>query len=671
MRRSTFLIGLMGLIISACGPGNIDEPADSTTSTTPGAVIGSAFQTFSNCDALLDYYISEAVEIVGPYGLGGPFHWFGGPVAETMADDSGSGVGGGSGRTYTESNNQVIGVDEIDVVKTDGDRMYTVVDGVFRVARIGDPGITHSGSLSFGDWWPQGILLQGTTVLAVGQSWGGAVPLVDSGVANDRIAPTYSSAITRLVEIDVSDASNPRIVRTLDMDGSFISARNVDGSVRVAINSNPVGLAFVNPSGGGLQAERQATEANREIIRNSTLDNWLPYSVLTAADGSTTEGRLVDCSTVMAPNTFSGIDTLSLLTFDLSSGIGSWDDAGVVASGATMYATADSTYLATQRWMDWRIMTEAEASDAATGFTTQIHKFDTAGGTPRYVATGEVGGFLLNQFAMDEHNGDLRVASTTSPGDMWFSSDTESRVTMLRPNGDTLQQIGLVDGLGPTERIFAVRFMGDLGYVVTFRQTDPLYVVDLSDPTAPAAVGELKIPGYSAYLHPVGDGRLLGVGQDADEEGRVLGTQISLFDVTNPASPQRIDQVTLEGGWSQAEGNHLAFTYVDGTALAPYERWTWEVVDEQTGKADSTFDAGVLAIRVSGDTLSLDGILRTELDSEVTFPSEQDWGRIDPYRMVPQRTIVIDGYVYTITAGGVAIHSLDTLTRVTFQPFSK
>ncbi|MEX2424426.1 MAG: beta-propeller domain-containing protein [Acidimicrobiia bacterium] len=668
MRRSTILIGLIGLIISACSPVNIDEPAASTTtSTTPPAVIGSAFQTFENCDALLDYYISQAVDIVGPYGLGGPFHWFGGPVAETAAEDS---VGGGdSGRTYTESNNQVVGVDEIDVVKTDGSRIYTVVDGVFRIGTVGDPGITHSGSLTFGDWWPQGILLQGNTVLAVGQSWGGSMPLADGGIAEDRIAPGYSSAITRLVEIDVSDVSNPRVVRTLDMDGSFISARNVDGSVRVAMNSNPVGLDFVTPSGGGLQAERQATEANREIIRNSTLDNWLPYSVLTEADGSTTEGRLVDCSTVMAPNTFSGIDTLSLLTFDLTSGIGSWDDAGVVASGATMYATADSTYLATQRWMDWRIMTETEAADAADGFTTQIHKFDTSGGTPRYVASGEVGGFLLNQFAMDEYDGDLRVASTTSPGDMWFSNDSESRVTVLRPTGDTLQQIGLVDGLGLTERIFAVRFMGDLGYVVTFRQTDPLYVVNLSDPTAPAVVGELKIPGYSAYLHPVGDGRLLGVGQDADSEGRVLGTQISLFDVTDPANPQRIDQVTLEGGWSQAEGNHLAFTYVDGTALAPFEKWTWEVVDEQTGKADSTFDAGVLAIRVSGDTLSLDGILRTELDSEVTFQSDADWGRIDPYRMVPQRTIVIDGYVYTVTAGGIAIHDIDTLTRVTFQRF--
>ncbi|MEX1043391.1 MAG: beta-propeller domain-containing protein, partial [Acidimicrobiia bacterium] len=401
--------------------------------------------------------------------------------------------------------------------------------------------------------------LQGDTVIAVGQIWGGDVtPLA----ADSRIAPGYWTSITRIAEIDVSDAANPRIVRTLDMDGSFVSARNVGGSIRLALNSNPVGLEFVTPSGGGLQAERRATEANRQIIRNSTLDNWLPYFVLTQADGSTSEGQLVDCNTVMAPNTFAGIDTLSLLTFDIASGIGAWDDAGVVASGATMYATADATYLATQQWMDWGIMTEAETADAAEGFTTQIHKFATTGGVPRYVASGEVKGFLLNQFSMDEYAGDLRVASTTSPNDWWMSDESESRVTVLRPSGDTLAEIGMVDGLGLTERIFAVRFMGPTGYVVTFRQTDPLYVVDLSNPAAPAVVGELKIPGYSAYLHPVADGRLLGVGQDADEEGMVTGTQISLFDVTNPADPQRIDQITLEGGWSQAEGNHLAFTFV-------------------------------------------------------------------------------------------------------------
>lgn len=113
-------------------------------------------------------------------------------------------------------------------------------------------------------------------------------------------------------------------------------------------------------------------------------------------------------------------------------------------------------------------MTERETADAAEGFSTQIHKFDTSG-LPRYVGSGEVKGFLINQFAMEEYAGDLRVASTTSPNNWWASDQSESCVTVLRPGGDSLEPIGLVDGLGKTERIFAVRFMRETGYVVTFR----------------------------------------------------------------------------------------------------------------------------------------------------------------------------------------------------------
>ncbi|MEX1043302.1 MAG: beta-propeller domain-containing protein, partial [Acidimicrobiia bacterium] len=167
MKRTALVIALM---LAACSPVAIDDPDD----PTPPAIVGSAFQTFSNCDDLLDYYVSNAVDMVGPYGLGGHFRMFD-DMAEAAADDAGGDTGGGSERSFTESNNQVSGVDEIDIVKTDGNRIYTVVDGVLRVGTVGDPGITMAGSLAFGEWWPQGILLQGDTVIAVGQIWGGDV----------------------------------------------------------------------------------------------------------------------------------------------------------------------------------------------------------------------------------------------------------------------------------------------------------------------------------------------------------------------------------------------------------------------------------------------------------------------------------------------------------------
>jgi hypothetical protein len=141
---------------------------------------------------------------------------------------------------------------------------------------------------------------------------------------------------------------------------------------------------------------------------------------------------------------------------------------------------------------------------------------------------------------------------------------------VLRPQGSELVEIGSVGGLGVTEQIQSVRFLGSQGYVVTFRQTDPLYVVDLSVPSAPRLAGELKIPGYSAYLHPVGEGLLLGVGQSATDDGVITGTQLALFDVSNPASPQQISVLAI-GGHSDAEWDHHAFLYwaEDGTIVLP------------------------------------------------------------------------------------------------------
>ena len=145
---------------------------------------------------------------------------------------------------------------------------------------------------------------------------------------------------------------------------------------------------------------------------------------------------------------------------------------------------------------------------------------------------------------------------------------SESTVYVLRQDGRSLDVVGKVGGLGKGERIYSVRFVGATGYVVTFRQTDPLYTVDLRDPAKPTVTGELKITGYSAYLHPAGDGRLLGIGQEATEQGRIQGTQISLFDVRDPAKPNRLAQYHVQGAHSEAEFDPHAFLYWPQTGLA-------------------------------------------------------------------------------------------------------
>jgi hypothetical protein len=202
--------------------------------------------------------------------------------------------------------------------------------------------------------------------------------------------------------------------------------------------------------------------------------------------------------------------------------------------------------------------------------------------------------------------------------------------------------LGRVGGLGRGERVYAVRFAGDVGYVVTFRQVDPLYTIDLSTPSRPAVRGELKLRGYSAYLHPLGDGLLLGIGQDATEEGRVLGTQASLFDVSDPARPTRLDTFTLGGTSSQAESDHHAFLWWPRTRLA--------VIPVQT-YLDRPF-LGAVGLRVRRSDIAEVGRV-----AHPGRPGIEPWG--SPGTPI-ERSLVVGDTLYTVSAAGVKASSLAT-----------
>jgi len=268
---------------------------------------------------------------------------------------------------------------------------------------------------------------------------------------------------------------------------------------------------------------------------------------------------------------------------------------------------------------------------------TEVHQFDISDPhTARYVASGEVPGHIPDQWALSEHEGDLRVASTTSHD----TRGSENGVTVLRPEGPRLVPVGHVGGLGMGEQIHAVRYFGDVAFVVTFRQTDPLYALDLSDPAHPAVTGELKINGVSEYLHPVGDGRLVGVGQDADEQGNTLGVQVSLFDVSDTSAPRRIhawpgERSGPQGTGSPVEWDHHAFLWWPDSrfAVVPIERWL-----------DSEHETHSAAVVLSvHDTVA-----------EVGRVSHQD--RPNHRRDVPptiERSLIIGGSLYTVSPWGV------------------
>lgn len=616
----------------------------------PGALV-----QFDQCDAFLDYVISHAVDIVGPYGLDPHVGWeaFGG--GRGLAGEDGSTVttqaGSAAAPDFSDTNVQVEGVDEPDIVKTDGERIVVLAEGDLIVVDVTGQAPVEIGRLEVGDLSVQNLFLSGDTVLLFGSIWDDhPIPLASDEAG---FAPVPSSPTMQIVEVDIE--GEPTQTRTMKIDGSFVSGRMVGDAVRLVVTSGPVGFEWSYPTGSGLRAEREAIEKNQEIVRNSSAENWIPYFIVTDADGDVVdEGTLFECDRAAHPDEFSGLDMLSVITIDLGDGLDVIDATGVLASGDTVYSSPRSLYVATQNWQTWNWLRTGGAFDAPTGPKTDIHMFDVSDPTTTsYVASGNVEGYLLDQFAMDEHDGMLRVATTTSAAG-WQGADSESRVTVLRPVTDRLIRVGMVDGLGETEQIYAVRFMGDIGYVVTFRQTDPLYTLDLSDPRDPKVVGELKIPGYSAYLHPLGDGLLMGVGQDADDDGRVLGTQVSTFDVTDLSDPRRIDTFTLSNGTnSEVEYDHHAFLYWNGLAVIPVQQYWWD-----EGKDEIFMGAIGLRVDEGGDIVDL---------GEIVHPggaaAAWDW------QAQIQRSVAVGDSLFTVSPKGLLKSDVETLDDVAWLDF--
>ncbi len=681
------------------GPAEDSSAAGTVSSSAapdvPVGLFASLLVEYGSCAAFLERLKAEALERVGPYGFDG-----GVAILETagleaaMAQDdemvqatttvaattaaaappvpesADAGGAGGSGPSagvdYSATNVQEAGVDEPDLVKTDGRRILALAQGVLHYIDVssGLPGLVSSLELE-----AEGGRYTGNHQMFLS---GGAALLMSSGYSDEPGG--VSGEITLVRQIDISQPEAMRVVRTLTAEGRFISARLVGEQANLVLASDPgVRFEFVYPSSDSEASRRRAELVNRLVIQESTLEDWMPGYELTAeAAGSSEEGMLVDCSKAFAPREFSGFSLLSVLAVDLSEGIRVGSVATVVSGGDTVYSSQENLYVATQRWIDWAVFEEDDARRESEAFTTNIHRFAVGGPDgPVYEASGSIDGYLLNQFSMSEYGGYLRVASTDAPGWAWWSEDSESRVDVLEQAGRELRVVGSVGGLGRGERIFAVRFMGDTGYVVTFRQTDPLYTIDLSDPADPRVMGELKILGYSAYLHPIGDGLLLGVGQDADEAGRVRGTQVSVFDVSDLSDPLRIHQYTLaESSSSEVEFDHRAFLYwaPTGTVVLPVgwvdfgedgDEWRWfsgaKVLE--IGE-DGIVDRGLIDHRPSWA-----GEGQAGADGSDGFPYYFD--ETTPIR----RSLVVGPNLYTLSDGGLKSSDLGSLSEVSWIEF--
>jgi hypothetical protein len=704
MGRAVATLGVVAVFAAGVGLGASlggapsGDAADAGSALPDDLELAGALSSFDACEDYLAHVREHALEVVTPYGLhhGPGGRWGPAPFAaddgeRAVAEDA-SGATEQAGPAPTPSagttpddvsgtNVQEHGVDEPDRLKTDGEVAYTTVSGRLRILDVTGDDPRELASLDLdGDWGAE--LLLADDQLLVTSGGGPVIPFAGETLGDGGFGVGPGASTTTITSVDVSDPSAPVVSERLILDGAALSARMVDGVARVVIRTEPgVDLPWTHPETGGLRAEREALAENRRLIEESEAADWLPYVVHQTADGEESEGLLLDCRQVARPSEFAGLGTLSVLTIDVGDGRLVPDDGtvGVLAGGETVYASPGALYVATQRYVDPAVLEEAVRSDARPAevedVTTEIHAFDIGDpSSTRYLASGEVPGVLLDQWALSEHDGVLRVASTI--GDRWWGGgeDSSSLVTTLERDGDRLAEIGQVGDLGPTERIYAVRFIGDVGYVVTFRQIDPLYVLDLSDPSAPRVTGELKIPGYSAYLHPVGEDLLVGVGQDADEEtGRPLGTQVSLFDVADPADPRRIDTLLVEESHSDVEHDHRALLHWPATGLTvvPLVR-SWHGEDGPPGGPPNgalAFTAGRDGFRPVGagkaDELALTHAedAGDAADAEVGAPERPEpdaW--YGQHGAAIQRSLVTGDRLLTFSERGVVTHDLEDLT---------
>jgi hypothetical protein len=286
---------------------------------------------------------------------------------------------------------------------------------------------------------------------------------------------------------------------------------------------------------------------------------------------------------------------------------------------------------------------------------TALHAFGVAtAGPAAYRASGTVEGALLNQWSLSEHEGHLRVVTTLGTSCGGCNGD-QAQLSVLKVNGTELTVVGQAGGMGKGEAVKAVRFQGDRGYVVTFRQVDPLYVLDLADPARPAVAGELKVPGYSAYLHPVGEGRVLGVGRDATADGRVTGTKVSLYDVSNAAAPTELRSIALPNAYTSVEHTAKAFLWWEPSRLAVVPMNGYGKVIGADGSVVGENFVGAIGFGVTASALSEKG--RVANDAAGRGPEEI------------LRSAVAGDRLVTVSYSGVAVSDLATLKPRSWVPF--
>lgn len=578
---------------------------------------------FQSYDELKEYLTER--ELTGHY-WGGPVFSLGTGIRESvmfsmpMAGFDGaeavaeSAPAPGSSSDFSGTNVQVEGVDEADVVKTDGQFIYYVKGSEIIIVRaypVTDLEIVSRINMSRPI---QDIYVNGNRLVV----FSAQVPRYDFLYEYDMgVQENYRSILSI---IDVSDRASPEEVREISMDGTYFNSRLIGDHLYFIIR-NPAYLdddVVVLPS---IREGEEWTTIDAECIwyPNNTR-GWMSYQTIASIDIQADAGKLTT-------ETF------------------------LLDEGSSIYVSPTNMYLVSEGW--WR--------------ETEITKIGIEDGEITFKANGTVPGYVLNQFSMDEHDGYFRVATTGSTGGRRGGNN-------VYVMDSDLNIVGSVEGLAVGEQIYSSRFMGDRCYLVTFKITDPLFTIDLSDPENPEVLGALKIPGFSTYLHPYDENILIGIGKETIEDkwGEIAwqqGVKISLFDVSNVTDPKELAKFEIgdRGTESNALYDHHAFLFSRERNLLviPILEAQIDESDFADGKAPDNWygeyvNQGAYVFDISEEGIELRGTVTHIEDPEVYLMSGY-WFESD--RQV-ERSLYIDDNLYTLSKGMIKVNSLDSLEEL-------
>lgn len=562
---------------------------------------------FGDCASLEQYIKDTAVrqmrmqldsEKPGNWGWWGGGEFAAAPGA--AADKNGAaGSSAAAPSAYTTTNTQVKGVDEPDFMKNDGKRIFTLSGRTLFATQSWPPQSTRlAGSLLI-EGYPSSMFLDAernrVVVLSNVYLPREGSPDMDGGRGGVPVYPGacwdigfgwgcgWGANSTKVTVVDVSRLEALAVVDEIYLPGSYSDARRVGSSVRLVLSDSfrwPADMKWY-PSApgndpnwysdkGAITAAIDALEnENEKILRAYPIEKWLPPGQ------HVDHGKKVDlsysCSDFYAANAPVRLGFITVATVNLDKPGAAPTRTSLVAEQGQIYASEQSLYVASWHWWWWPRIGQSD--------WFYIHKFDiTDPDRARYVASGAVEGHILNQFSLDEYKGDLRVATTLSrrvpdpnnPQNRWGRLQSSSRVVVLGTAGGALYTKGQTPELAPGESMQSSRFVDDKGFVVTFRQVDPLFTLDLSNPGDPRKVGELTVPGFSTYIQPLDATHLITMGiylpppdPNNHTNWQERRMQLQIFDVGDLARPRQqfVQTVGSAYGWSEAAWEHKAFNY--------------------------------------------------------------------------------------------------------------